>query len=150
MVASHDAEINLDAYARLAVALSRVAGVAGPRRGELLATHGLDEARWQAIDDAWQTRLSEALDAMGDEATVPPLVEAYSRAMERAQTADSQLMAFERFVQATRAARAGGDLGKNLERLGVTVDDYLRANRHYTLAMTGDDALAERFRKALE
>jgi hypothetical protein len=145
MVASHDAEINLDAYARLTVALGR----AGARRDEALAAHGLDEARWQAIDDAWQARLSEALEIVGDDATVPPLIDAYSRAMERAQSAESSIMTFERFVQATRAARSGGELAKSLERLGVTIDDYLRANRHYTLAMTEDDALAERFRRSL-
>jgi hypothetical protein len=145
MVTSHDAEINLDAYARLTVALGR----AGPRRDDLLAANGLDEDRWQIIDDAWQAKLSEALEQLGDDIAVPPLVEAYSRAMERAQTADSQIMSFERFVQATRAARAGGDLARSLERLGVTIDDYLRANRHYTLAMTEDDALAVRFQRSL-
>jgi hypothetical protein len=145
MVASHDAEINLDAYARLTVVLAR----AGAGRDAALAAHGLDEARWQAIDDAWQARLSEALEDIGDDATVPPLVDAYSRAMERAQSAESEIMTFERFLQATRAARAGGELAKSLERLGVTIDDYLRANRHYTLAMTEDDALAERFRRGL-
>lgn len=146
MVTPHEAEINLDAYARLAVGL----GCAGSRRDALLASHGLDESRWQAIDDLWQTRLSDALDAIeDDEATVPPLVAAYARAMECAQSGESQVMAFARFVEATRVARAGGELGNALERLGVTIDDYLRANRHYTQAMMEDDALAERFRRAL-
>lgn len=39
MVAPHEAEINLDAYARLLVALSR----AGERRATVLAAHSLDE-----------------------------------------------------------------------------------------------------------
>jgi hypothetical protein len=145
MVTPHEAEINLDAYARLVVGLGR----AGARRDAFLASHGLDEARWQAIDDGWQARLSESLDATGDAATVPPFVDAYARAMERAQCGESQIMTFERFVQATRAAQQGGELGKNLERLGVGIDDYLRASRHYTLAMTEDDALAETFRRWL-
>jgi len=144
MVTPHEAEINLDAYARLAVALSR----AGARRDAVLAAHRLDETRWQAIDDLWQARLSDALDEVDDEG-VPAFVAEFERAMERARSDDVQVMPFERFVEATRAARAGGELGRTLARLGVAIDDYLRANRHYTQAMTEDDALAERFRRAL-
>ncbi len=147
MVTPHEAEINLDAYGRIVVALAR----AGVRRGAVLEAHGLCEARWQAIDDAWQARLSDAMeetDAQVSDA-VPALLADYARAIERAHSDDSQVMAFERFLEATRAARAGGELGKTLGRLGFSVDDYLRASRHYTRAMTEDGALAERFRRAL-
>jgi hypothetical protein len=107
MVDPRAAEINLDAYARLTVALAR----AGAKRDAVLAAHGLDEGGWQAIDDAWQ----------------------------------------ERFVDATRAVRkAGGDVVKALERLGLSPDAYMRANRHWTQQMTRDEGLAERLRRALE
>jgi hypothetical protein len=144
----HETESDLDAYARLSAVLGR----AGVRRDEVLRAHGLDETRWQDIDDLWQARLSDAVDAATetDEGGVPAFLAEYARAMERAQSDDSQVMGFERFVEATRAARAGGpEFTRVLERLGVVVDDYLRASRHYTQAMTADDSLAERFRTAL-
>jgi hypothetical protein len=146
MVDPRAPEINLDAYARIAVALAR----AGAKRDAVLAAHGLDEGRWQEIDDAWQARLSEAMGAVGDDEGVPPLLAEYSAAMERAQADDSQVVPFERFVEATRAVRkGGGDVVKALERLGLSPDAYMRANRHWTQQMTRDEGLAERFRRAL-
>jgi hypothetical protein len=67
-----DLSNDLEAYAALAVAL------ADPRgdRAALLAAHGLDEEAWEAIDDAWQARVSEA-GAEGDLAEgVPPFIAA--------------------------------------------------------------------------
>jgi hypothetical protein len=145
MVAPHDAEINLDAYARISVALGR----AGQARATVLSAHDLDEARWEAIDDGWQARLSDAMDAVSDEVPVPPFLEQFSRAFDRAQGDDSQVMSLERYVEATRVVRKGGDPTKELERMGVTVDAYLQANRHYMLRMAEDDALAAAFQAAL-
>lgn len=145
MVAPHEAEINLDTYARITVALGR----AGQGRDAVLAAHGLDEARWQAIDDVWQARLSEAMDQTSDEVPVPPFLEQFSRAMDRAQSDDSLVMTLERFVEATRVVKRGGDVGKALEHLGLTVDAYLQANRHFMQRMAKDDELAAAFRKAL-
>jgi hypothetical protein len=145
MVAPHETEINLDAYARLTVALGR----AGDKRDAVLAAHGLDETRWQAIDDAWQMRLSEAMDQISDEVPVPPFLEQFSHAMDRAQSDDTQVMTLERFVEATRVVRRGGDVGRGLERLGLTMDEYLHANRHWMQEMAKDDELAVSFRQAL-
>ena len=145
MVAPHEAEINLDAYARLTVALAR----AGSKRDAVLALHGLDENRWQAIDDLWQARLSDALEAGTDEVPVQPFLEQFSRAMDRAQSDDSQVMSLERFADATRAVSRGGDVSKALEHLGLTPDDYLHANHYWMQRMAQDDELAETFRRAL-
>jgi hypothetical protein len=145
MVAPHEAEINLDAYARLTVALAR----AGTKRADVLAAHQLDEKRWQSIDGLWQAKLSDAMDAGTDEVPIPPFLEQYSRAIDRAQSDDSQVISLERFAEATRAIRGGGDITKALERLGLTPDDYLHANHYWMQRMAQDDELAETFRRAL-
>jgi hypothetical protein len=145
MVAPHEAEINLDAYARLTVALAR----AGAKRAEVLAAHGLDEGRWAAIDGLWQARLSDAMEQGTDEVPIPPFLEQYSRAMDHAQRDDSQVISLERFVEATRAFRDGADVKAALERLGLTYDDYLRANHHWMQRMGEDEEIAEAFRRAL-
>jgi hypothetical protein len=145
MVAPHEAEINLDAYARLTVALTR----AGAKRAEVLAAHHLDEKRWQCIDDLWQAKLSDAMEAGTDEVPIPPFLEQYSRAMDRAQSDDSQVISLERFAEATRAVRQGGDVSLALDRLRLTYDDYLRANHYWMQRMAQDEDLAETFRRAL-
>jgi hypothetical protein len=145
MVAPHEAEINLDAYARLTVALAR----AGATRDAVLAAHGLDESRWQDIDGLWQARLSDAMDAGTDEVPVPPFLEQFSRAMQRAQSDDSQVITLERFAEATHAVRQGGAVAQALERLGVTPDQYLHANHYWMQRMAQDEDLAEAFRSAL-
>jgi hypothetical protein len=126
--------------------------LADPRgdRAALLAAHGLDEEAWEAIDDAWQARLSEA-GAEGDLAQgVPPLIAAYAEAFARAQRARAQHeVSFERFVEAARAMARGTDMATVLERLGLTLEDLLRAQQRWTAAMLADDALAERFRRAM-
>jgi hypothetical protein len=145
MVPPHEAEINLDAYARLTVALARARG----ERDALLAAHGLDENGWEAIDDAWQARLSKAMDEGTDEVPVPPFLEQFSRAMDRAQKDDSQVMTLERFAEATRVVRQGGEVARALQRLGLTPDTYLRANHYWMQRMAQDDGLAEIFRRAV-
>jgi hypothetical protein len=145
MVAPHEAEINLDAYARLTVALAR----AGAKRAEVLAAHHLDESRWASIDGLWQARLSDAMEEGTDAVPIPPFLEQYSRAMDRAQSDDSLVISLERFAEATRAVRLGGDVTTALERLGLTYDEFLRGNHYWMQRMAQDEALAETFRLAL-
>jgi hypothetical protein len=145
MVAPHEAEINLDAYARLTVALTR----AGAKRDTVLAAQGLDELRWQNIDGLWQARLSDAMDESTDEAPIAPFLEQYSHAMQRAQSDDSQVMTLERFAEATRAIRRGDAVAQTLERLGLTPDQYLHANHYWMQRMAQDENLAEAFRHAV-
>ncbi|HEY3818791.1 MAG TPA: hypothetical protein VGL81_16585 [Polyangiaceae bacterium] len=145
MVAPHEAEINLDAYARLTVALSR----AGEKREAVLTAHGLDEDRWQAIDGLWQARLSDAMEQGTDEQPIPPFLQEFSRAIDRAQSDDSGVIALERFAEATRAVSQTGDVVKALERLGLTIDEYMHANHYWVQRMAKDDDLAETFRRAV-
>jgi hypothetical protein len=145
MVAPHESEINLDAYARLTVALAR----AGAKRDAVLEANGLDETRWQAIDDGWQERLSDAMNEITDAQPVPPFLDQFSHAMDRAQSDEAETMTLDRFVMATRAVRAGGNVEKALARLGLTMDEYLTANRYFLQKMAKDDELAASFQRAL-
>jgi hypothetical protein len=145
MVAPHESEINLDAYARLTVALAR----AGEDRPSVLAAHGLDEERWQAIDDRWQARLSDAMDQGTDEEPVAPLLQEFSRAMDRAQSDDAPVVSLERLAEATRVLNEAADIPEALKRLGLTLDDFMRAHRYWLQRMAKDEDLAEAFRRAV-
>jgi hypothetical protein len=118
-------------------------------RGAILAQNGLDEAAWETVDQLWQTRLSEAIDAYGEEEGVPPLVAAFSAAFARAQaTGAPEVLPFPRFVEATRALMRGeADPNATLKRFGVSLAEYLRAQQHWTRAMAEDPQLLERFQR---
>lgn len=117
-------------------------------RTAALAAHGLDEDGWEAIDEAWEKRLSEA----GDDETdgVPPLIAAHAEAFARAQRARSKaVIPFARFLEAARELARGKDLSTALKRLDLTLETYLAAQAHWTARMLEDDALAKEFERAL-
>lgn len=134
------------AYGAIAGALA-----AGRRpRAEVLAEHGLDEEMWQGIDDAWQAMLSVAITAC--EVGVPPLLTAYAEAFALAQRAEAQpaLLSLERYVEATRALeRSNGEIAAAMKNVGVTLDEFLRANEHWARRMIADPELARRFAELL-
>lgn len=139
-----DLSTDLEAYATLA------AGLADPAadRRSLLAAHGLDEAGWEALDEAWQTRIFAAED---DDAGVPALLAAYSAAFARAQQARAHReIPFERFLEATLALRRGTDMTTLLARLELSLDELLAAQARWTAAMLADEALAARFERAVQ
>ncbi len=132
------------AYAALSAEL------ADPRvdRAALLAARGLDEDGWDALDEAWQARLSEADEGDGDE--VPPLIAAHAEAFARAQRARAgAALPFDRFAEAVRELRRGTDLSTALKRLDLSLEAYLAAQAHWTREMLADEALAERFRRMI-
>ena len=135
---------DLETYVALAVAL------ADPRedRARVLSAHGLDEERWEAIDEAWQARLGEA--EADDPDAIPPFVAAFSEAFSRASIARAQKeISFERVLDAVREMRRGVDMATALDRLELGLDDFLRAQARWTAAMLEDDELAEHFRRAM-
>lgn len=137
------------AYAGLAVRLAEP----DADRTELLATQGLDEDSWDEIDDAWQARLSEAVDAMGDVDTVPPLVQEHAEAFAKAQAervSGGAPLTFERFIEVTVEIQRGHDIQHVLKRNGTTLHDYLRAEHHWLKQMMDDAALQTRFHRAME
>lgn len=133
-------------YAELAAALAEPTA----DRAGVLAARGLDEQGWAALDDHFQDRISRAMSE--DEAGVPPLVAAYADAFARARAAlqqDRAVISIERFADATREIRRRGDPLPALAHVGVTLDEFLRANEHWTRRMLEDPALLSRFRARL-
>lgn len=136
------------AYAALAATLAS----ADRPREEILGEHGLDEAGWEALDRVHQAQLSRSLDD-DDVDGVPPLVAAYAEAFAAARArgaAAKSLLSIERFADATRAIQRSGDPTAALARLGITLDDFLRANEHWTARMMTDADLLRRFRTRLD
>ncbi|WP_437553003.1 hypothetical protein WME95_17420 [Sorangium sp. So ce327] len=137
---------DVEAYATLAAQLADPSA----DRAALLAAHGLDEAGWEALDDAWQARLSEADDDDGEEVGVPPLVVAYAETFARVQRARAKSeLSFERFLEAARGLKRGTDMATVLSRLDLTLEDYLSAQQRWTAAMLEDEALMARFQRAM-
>jgi len=141
---AHEAETGLEAYTRIVAEIAN----GGGDRAVVLARHGLDEDRWDAIDDAWQARLSDAADQASEDEGVPPLVVAYAEALTRAQrerTAGRAVIAFDRFAEAVRLLRRDGNMLQALARTGLTIDQFLQANQHWTACIVNDPELARRF-----
>ncbi len=157
-----DLSEDLEAFA----AVSAAVALAGLERDAALRAHGLDEASWQALEDAWQARFDaepdDEVDLDLDDARLesadleahagpPALLTRFAEAFARAQRALSSrdVSSFDDFLEVTRAIRRGDDLRALLERKGLTLADFLRAQREHTARMLEDDELAERFRRAI-
>lgn len=137
---------DVQAYAALGAALADTSA----DREAVLATHGLDEAGWEAIEEAWQHRFDAADEAHGEAEGIPPLLAAYAEAFARAQaTRGGAVMPFERFVEVARAFARGDDAQGLLRRFGTTLEEYLGAQRDWTARMLEDSELAGRFEKAM-
>lgn len=132
-------ELTIEAYAALMAELA----AAGEARAQVLARHGLDEDRWDAIDTRWQQRLSEALDEEGD--GVAELVSVYASAYEAAQRALAPPIALEQLALVTRLLGASGDLRASLAKAGVTLADYVRGTEHWSRLLASDPELERRF-----
>jgi hypothetical protein len=145
---SHDADSEIDVYVKIAVEVAE----GGADREAVLAGHGLSSERWDTIDDAWQARLSEASDRAGDDDGLPPLLAAYADAMARAQKAraeDYGVVALERFAQAMLLLQRGGDTAGVLKKVGLTIQEFLRASQYWTRRIVSDPEIAERFQKTV-
>jgi hypothetical protein len=136
---------DIEAYAELSALL------ADPKvdRAALLETYGLDENRWDALDDTWQARISAAEDANPN--GMSSLLAKYAEGFARARRARSRdpILTFDRFLEVVRALRHGGDVGATLQRLGTTLPSLLASQQHWMEQLLKDDELAERFRRAV-
>ncbi|MEJ7731836.1 MAG: hypothetical protein WKG00_21830 [Polyangiaceae bacterium] len=146
-----DPRLDLDAWVELSVELSDPV----VDRASVLRARGLDEDAWEALDDAWQQRLSDAdahLEADGGDpdAGVPALVAAHAEAFVRAQAARTQgpPLDFAAFVELTRAIERQPDISAVLRRFQLTLQQLLRSQAHWTKRMLEDPELARRFDEA--
>lgn len=120
---------------------------AGDARAEVLARRGLDEAGWDAIDLAWQARLSEAM--AQDDDGVGEVLSAHAAAYAAAQRALAPSITLEQFAEVTRLLSASGDLRASLSRVGVSLADYVRGSEHWSGKIATDPDLERRFADAL-
>lgn len=119
-------------------------------RARVLAAHDLDEEAWSEIDGACQEALTRAMESDADGA--PPLVVAYADAFAQARARLNEgkgVISIERFADATREIQLRGDALAALSRLGLTLDEFLRANEHWTRRMMSDPELFARYKSRL-
>jgi hypothetical protein len=145
-----DLESDIEAYAALVVELAEAANEKKDR-GAVLLAHDLDERRWEAIDDAWQARLSAAADGAGEDEGVPALVIAYGAAFSKAQAAraPANVIPLEKFGEVMRGIQTTGDTLKSLERAGITLQQFLHANQYWTKRIVSEPELEARIKKLL-
>lgn len=136
-------DLDLSTYAAVMAELA----AAGADRAAVLASHELDERRWDAVDTAWQKNLSAALDA--DEDGVPALVSEHAAAYAAAQRALAPPISLEQLAQVTRLLGASGDLRASLAKAGVALDAYLRGSEHWTRQIVEDPETERVYRDAL-
>ncbi len=136
-------DLDLSTYATVMAKLA----AAGADRAAVLASHDLDERRWDAVDTAWQQNLSAALDA--DEDGVPALVSEHAASYAAAQRALALPISLEQLAQVTRLLGASGDLRASLAKAGVALDAYLRGSEHWTRHIVEDPETERLYREAL-
>jgi hypothetical protein len=135
--------VDIEAYARVMAELA----AAGDARGEVLARHGLDEARWEAIDTRWQDEISAAIDVEDD--GIPEIVSAYAAAYEAAQRSLGPPISIEQFARVTRLLQASGDVRASLARASVTMAEYVRGSEHWSRRIAEDPEIERAFDEAL-
>src|SRR4051812_32295039 len=96
---------------------------AGDAREAVLARHGLDEARWDAIDTRWQDRLSASIDVEDD--GVPEILSRFAAAYQAAQRSFASPISVQQFARVTRLLQASGDIRASLSRVGVTMAQFV-------------------------
>ena len=140
-----DVEHSIEVYAQVMAELAS----AGDAREEILTRHGLDEARWEALDNHWQARLSEAMEQDPEDDSVPEILSMYADAYEDAQRSLASPISLDQFAMVTRLLDASGDVRASLSKVGVTFADYVRGSEHWTRQLAGDPELERRFHEVL-
>jgi hypothetical protein len=139
--------LGVEAYATILATLARP----DADRERILATHGLTEEEWDAIDEEWQTKLSEATAAdLGENEVIPPLVADFAQAFAKAQAAQAGggVLSFEKYVEAARALSQPEPMAA-LQAVGVTFAQFVKAQQHWLQAISEDEALREKLERAL-
>ena len=136
---------DIEGYARVMAELAS----ASDARGEILARHGLDEARWEALDTRWQAQLSAAMDQDPEDDGVPEIVSRYAAAYDVAQRSIAPPISLARFAMVTRLLGASADLRASLSKVGVTMADYVRGSEHWSRKLAGDPELERQFDEVL-
>jgi hypothetical protein len=133
--------LSLSEYAEINAELS----LAPQHSTAILANHLLNEPRWEAFDEAWEAKLSEALDTQSQEDAPPLLVTDYSEAFQRARARHAGApLEFERFLALLGELRRGNSRPRALAQARVTLAQFLAAQSYWTRESMNDPALAAR------
>jgi hypothetical protein len=135
--------LSADDFAKIALALASLGKTTD--RAQVLASFGLDEERWVALESEFQERLSSGLAAHPEETDdAPPEVGLMARAFSSESSDTKEPIPFDLYVEVTRAMQKG-DLTHALDNAKLDLPTYLRAHEYWVRAMTRDAALTQRF-----
>lgn len=128
--------MDLELYARVLAELAR----GQSELGEVLARHGLDDARWAALSAQCETALD-----ISDESTDASCLELFATAFAQAQAElAGGPAAFEEWLGVLAALQKGESLPAALERLKLTLDRYLVTQAHWAQRVVKDPELKAR------
>ncbi|MGZ3419349.1 MAG: hypothetical protein ACXWUG_08810 [Polyangiales bacterium] len=129
-----------DDFAKIALALASATD-----RAEVLASFGLDEERWAALESDFQERLSGGLAAHPEtDDGAPPEIELIARAFSSESRDSGEPLPFDLYVEVTRAMQKG-DVTHALTNAKLDLPSYLRAHEYWVRRMTREPELTQRF-----
>ncbi|WP_437586347.1 hypothetical protein [Sorangium sp. So ce1000] len=135
--------LDLETYVTVMAQLA----ASGGAQAEVLARHGLDEARWDAADAHWQALLSDAL--ANEHEGIPALLATCTAAYQAGSRAAAPPISLEQFAQVTSLLHETGDVQAALAKVGVTLAEYVRGSEHWSPRMAEDPGAERRFHAAL-
>jgi hypothetical protein len=126
---------DLETYGAILAELAR-----GADRADVLAQHGLDEERFEALEDRALALLSAE---EGD--GVPEAVVRFDRAIRGGPAAARALPSLEAFAQAYLIAQEGGNVAERLKERGSSLEVLLQGSEHYVPRFAKEPELLDRF-----
>jgi hypothetical protein len=132
----------IETYARVMADIG-----AGKPRGEVLAAHGLDEVRFEAIEKA---AFADVGEGVTDAPVIPEADLRLDRAFREARDRSSDaLLSIEEFARAAAVAQEGVQVSERLTKMGVSLQTFLKASGHYAPRLAREPELAARFNEVL-
>ncbi|NUO51500.1 MAG: hypothetical protein HOV80_21810 [Polyangiaceae bacterium] len=131
---------DLETYAIIASELAR-----GADRAELLASHGLDEESFEALEERANEEMSGGAEPDGP--GIPDGVARFDAVLRAAAAGGSDIPSLEDFARAFLVVQEGGAVHERLKERGLSVEVLLRGSAHYTPRLAHEPELAARFRE---
>jgi hypothetical protein len=130
----------LEIYGAIAADLAR-----GRDRGEALAAHGLDEERFDALEERALAAMAADDDAQDG---IPEPIAQFDAALRVAHAPEPHdVPSLEDFVRALMVAQEGGKVHERLAERGLSLELLLRGSGYYTPKLVSDPELARRFQE---
>jgi hypothetical protein len=135
---------DLAAYAMVSAGLAEKKG----HRKEVLASAGLDEARWTEIEHTWLLRLATGA-IQGDTALLAEYNTAHAAGQAHWQ-GDPPPVPLETLARGMAAVEDGEEVASMLAREGLSLSTWIRAHRALVPELAVHPELASRFRMLVE